>query len=337
MTITGPGSVRLRTTGPPAPRPGWARVRVRACGVCGTDAHYLNGMALPPGVAYPVVPGHEVAGTVAEIAPADAVRAGVAVGDLVMPHLIIPCGTCEACASGREQLCPTAPILGIHEPGGLADELLWPVDRLVPATGIDPVAAAVLPDAVATAHHALTTADVPRGGLLCVYGAGGVGTAVLMLARALDPGVRLAAVVRGAATARRVGALGVSAFAGATARDVRAAVGSADAVIDFTGSPDTPSEAVKVLRPGGRLVAGSVAPGDLGLGRLLPFVTREVTVSGTYTSTIDDLRRVAGLVRDGHLDVSGLVSHRLPLDRAAEAFDLLARRPDGLVRVVVEP
>lgn len=334
LTITGPGSLRLET-GKPAPLPpGWARLQVRACGVCGTDAHYLDGMPLPPGVDYPLVPGHEVAATVTEI---DGSAYGIAVGDLVLPHLIIPCGTCAACADGREQRCAAAPILGIHEAGGLADELVWPADRLVQANGLDPVTAAVLPDAVATAYHALTVADVPPGGLLCVYGAGGVGTAVLHLARALHPSVRLAAVVRSPATAQRVEALGVPAFAGVRARDVRAETGPADVIIDFTGTPDTPAEAVRLLRPGGRLVLGSVTAGDLRLGGIVPYVTREITVSGTYTSTIDDLRRVVALVRDGRLDVSGMATHRLPLDRAAEAFDLLARRPDGLIRVVVEP
>ena len=334
LTIAGPGSLRPETREPGPPRPGWARLRVRACGVCGTDAHYLDGMPLPPGVDYPLVPGHEVAATVTEInGPADR----IAVGDLVLPHLIIPCGTCTACADGREQRCAAAPLLGIHEPGGLADELVWPVDRLVVANGLDPVSAAVLPDAAATAHHALATAAVPPGGLLCVYGAGGVGTALLHVARALDPSVRLAAVVRSPATARRVEALGVPAFAGVRAKDVRAETGPADVVVDFTGAPEAPAEAVRLLRPGGRLVLGSVTPGDLRLGGIVPFVTKEITVTGTYTSTIDDLRRVVGLVRDGRLDVSGMVSHRLPLDRAAEAFELLARRPDGLVRAVVEP
>lgn len=334
MTITGPGELRMAETGPAPLRPGWARIQVRACGVCGTDAHYLDGMALPPGVAYPLVPGHEVAGTVTEI---NGDAADVRVGDLVLPHLIIPCGTCDACAAGREQRCAAAPILGIHEHGGLADELVWPADRLVPASGLDPVTAALLPDAAATAHHALTVAHVPPGGLLCVYGAGGVGTAVLRLARALDPDVRLAAVVRGEATARRVEAEGVRAFAGARAKDVRRAIGAADVVIDFTGAPAAPAEAVKLLAPGGRLVLGSVTDGDLNLGRITAFVTREVSVHGTYTSTIEDLRQVVTLVRDERLDVSSMVSHRLPLDRATEAFDLLARRPDGLIRAVVEP
>jgi 2-desacetyl-2-hydroxyethyl bacteriochlorophyllide A dehydrogenase len=335
MTINGPGSVRLETTNsPPSPRPGWARIRVVACGICGTDAHYLRGMPLPPGVSYPLVPGHEVAGVVTELTgPAD----GIAVGDLVLPHLIIPCGACDACASGREQRCATAPILGIHEPGGLADELVWPVSRLVRANGLDPVTAAILPDAAATAYHALTAAGLPDGGVLCVFGAGGVGTALVHLARALLPEATVVAVVRSEATRRRVAELGLPAFTTGRLKDLRREVGPADVAIDFTGSPETPAQAVRTLRPGGRLVLGSVTPGDLNLGWITSFVTREISVSGTYTSTIDDLRQVVGLVRDGRLDLSGMVSHRLPLDRATEAFDLLDRRPDGLVRIVAQP
>lgn len=335
VRIDGPGSVVLDPAARGARlRPGWARLRVLACGVCGTDAHYLRGMKPPPGVDYPLVPGHEVAGVVTELAGPDG---GIAVGDLVLPHLIIPCGTCEACAAGREQRCARAPILGIHEPGGLADELVWPVSRLVPAPGLDPRTAAVLPDAAATAHHALSAAEVPRGGLLCVVGAGGVGTQVLRIARALDPDVRLAAVVRSRGTARRVAALDVPAFTVDAAKEIKRELGPADVVIDFTGSPDTPATAMRMLRPGGRLVLGSVTPGDLHLGWITPFVTQELNVTGTYTSTIEDLRRVVALVTEGRLDLSGMVSHRLSLDRATDAFDLLDRRPEGLVRIVVEP
>lgn len=217
--------------------------------------------------------------------------------------------------------------------------MIWPVSRLVRAPGVDPAQAALLADTAATAHHALRAAAVPGGGLLCVVGAGGVGTGALELARALDPDVRLAAVVRSEASAARIEAMGIPAVQGLqrAARSVKRRVGPADAVIDFTGSPQAPPEAVKMLRPGGRLVVGSVAEGELTLGWLAPFVSREISVTGVYTSTLSDLAEVVELARSGSFDLSGSVTHRVPLSRAPEAFDLLERRPPGMVRVVVEP
>lgn len=330
-----PGSVALRD-GPPAPLPaGAVRVRVLACGVCGTDVHMLHGMRLPRGVDYPVRPGHEVAGLVTE--PAPEVPGGPAVGDLVVLHPLAPCGDCPACADGREQNCERARVLGIHSAGGLAEEVVWPAARAVVATGLSPAGAAVLADAFATAYRALRVASVPPGGALCVLGAGGVGTQVLRLARVLDPSVRLAAVVASAASAARVAALGVPVQRGVAgvARRLRP-LGPFDAVADFSGSPDAPAEGVRLLRPGGRLVLGAVLEEELRLGPGVLVQTRELVVAGVFSSTIADLRAVAALARSGRLDVEASVTHRMPLAAAAEAFALVGSRPPGLERLVVE-
>ena len=196
-----PGRLTLREAASDALRPGWTRVRVAACGVCGTDLHLLHGMQLPPGSAYPLRPGHEVAGTVVD--PGDAPDAPPA-GTPVLLHPLVPCGRCDACRDGAEQRCARARVLGISDAGGLATEVDWPADRLVRADGLDLLTAAVLPDAVATAHHALAVGAPPPGAAIAVLGAGGVGTHFLQLARAKDPTARLAAVVQSAASAQRI-------------------------------------------------------------------------------------------------------------------------------------
>jgi 2-desacetyl-2-hydroxyethyl bacteriochlorophyllide A dehydrogenase len=335
LHITGPHALAPAEVAPPVPPRGWARVRVLACALCGTDAHLASGAVHPPGAAWPLVPGHEVAGVVVE-APAEA---PVAPGELVAAHLLAPCGNCPACDAGEEQRCRQAPVLGIQEPGGLAEEFCWPASRLIGAEGLDPATAAMLPDAGATAHHAFRLAGPPPGGLLCVLGAGGVGGHLLAIARALDPTLRLAAVVRTQAGAERVAAPDVTVLTGldGVAKRLTAELGTADAVVDFTGSTAAPEQAVRMLRPGGRLVLGSVTPGELTLGWITPFVNREITVTGCYSSTLQDLRDVAALAGSGALPPRGAVSHRLPLSRATEAFELLAQRPAGVSRILVEP
>jgi 2-desacetyl-2-hydroxyethyl bacteriochlorophyllide A dehydrogenase len=335
LQITEPHAFALTEVPRPAATQGWARVRVLACALCGTDAHLASGAVHPPGTPWPLVPGHEVAGIVEE-APDGA---AVAAGDLVAAHLLAPCGNCPACRAGQEQRCPHAPVLGIQKPGGIADELCWPASRLVAAAGLDAATAAMLPDAGAPAYHALRLAAPPPGGLLCVLGAGGVGKHVLAIARTRDPTLRLAAAVRTREGAERVASPGVTVLTGldGAAKTMQTELGAADAVVDFTGSPDAPAQAVRMLRPGGTLVIGSVTPGDLALGWITPFVNSEITVTGCYSSTLEDLRSVAALARSGALPPRGVVSHRLPLSRAAEAFELLARRPAGMGRIVVGP
>lgn len=333
-----PGEVRLRTAEPPRPGHDEVLIDVAACGICGTDLHLLHGMVMPPGASYPVRPGHEVAGVVAELGEGVTT---LSVGDAVALHPLSPCGRCAACASGAEQRCDEARILGIHAAGGMADQLVWPASRMVKTGDLPMEQAALLPDAVATAWHALSRAQVPVGGTLVVFGAGGVGTHVLQLAIAADPTVTTAAVVRSEASASRLEDLGISTVLRGlegSARQLRTLLSGADAVIDFSGSPAAPAEGVRALRRGGVLVLGSVVDEALDLRTTTTtVVTREIRVVGSYSSSVDDLRAVTELTASGALDLGGSASVQLPLSEAKDAFALLEERPPGLVRAVLRP
>jgi propanol-preferring alcohol dehydrogenase len=332
-----PGETTIRDGDPPPLTPGAARVSVRACGVCGTDLHLLHGTGVGERVTYPLRPGHEVAGIVAELAQ-DA-DAGFQVGDLVVLHPLDPCGQCSACRADREQHCASGRVLGIDAPGGMAEELVWPASRMVAVRGIPPAEAALLPDAVATAYHALLKAAPPPGGSLCVLGAGGVGTQVLQLARALDPRIRLAAVVRSEATAARIAALGVTAVAGLEqgVEQLRREMGRFDAVVDFSGAADGPAQGLRLLGRGGRLVLGAVVDEPLAFSTPITVViARELVILGAYSSTLPELRAVARLAESGSIDLSASVTHRFSLQDAAAAFRTLEERPPGMVRVVID-
>ena len=142
-----------------------------------------------------------------------------------MLHPLAPCGQCPACTRGEDQHCQSLRALGMHDPGGFAEFVVWPASRMLPANGIEPAEAALLADAAATAHNAVKLAGVPRGGSLCVLGAGGLGTATLAVARALDPDVQLAAVVRSDSSSQRLQALGVRSTAAWSAPPGRCASG----------------------------------------------------------------------------------------------------------------
>ena len=329
------GEARLRIGPEPDTPPGFARVRVLACGVCATDLHLLHGMVLPRGATYPVRPGHEIAGVVEHV-NGDGAR--VSEGDLAVLHPLAPCGRCSACERGEDQRCESLRTLGMHDPGGFADIVVWPASRMLPANGLEPGAAALLADAAATGHNALKLAAVPPGGSLCVLGAGGLGTATLAVARALDPRVRLAAVVRSEASAERLRALGIEVHRGlvGAARALRRNLGRMDAVIDFSGQPGAPAEGVALLRRGGRLVLGSVVDAELTLGASSAFMAHELQVVGAYVSSLHDLAAVIELARDRRLDPSAWVSHRRPLEELEGALELAENRPPGTVRVVVD-
>jgi D-arabinose 1-dehydrogenase-like Zn-dependent alcohol dehydrogenase len=290
-------------------------------------------MDLPRGASYPIRPGHEVADILEE-----GEREDLPTGTQVVLHPLLPCGECSACRGGFENRCRTSRTLGIDDPGGLADEVLWPLDRLVAVPGLEPTHAALLPDAVASAYHALMLAELPRGGALTVLGAGGVGTHILMLARLLDPDVRLTAVVRSAGTAERVASLNldVELIEGLEGSGRR--IAQQDAVIEFGAGAAAGHEGPPMLTRGGRLVFGSILAAPLEITTTITaLVTRELHIAGSYSSTLADLEAVAALAVSGRLDLSASFSHVLALDEAREALELLDSRPAGLSRVVVKP
>jgi 2-desacetyl-2-hydroxyethyl bacteriochlorophyllide A dehydrogenase len=329
------GSIALREGPEPATPPGHARVRVLACGVCATDLHLLRGMVLPPGASYPIRPGHEVAGIVEHVNADDA---PVSEGDLVVLHPLASCGECPACMRGEDQRCAALRTLGVQDPGGFAQAVVWPASRMLPANGISPAAAALLADAAATAHNAFRATNLPAGGALCVFGAGGLGMGALAVARALDPDARLAAVVRSEASAARLQALGVEVHIGleGSGRALRRKIGAMDAVIDFSDQAGAAAEGVALLRRGGRLVLGSIVDAPLELGISSHFMARELQVVGVYVSNLEDLAAVIELARDGRLDAEAWVSHRFPLEEIERAIEIAQTRPPGTVRVVVE-
>lgn len=334
-----PGTVALHDGDPPRPAPDEARVRVLACGVCGTDVHAMRGMVLPRGATYPVRPGHEVAGVVEELGHHAAADTDLDIGDMVVLHPLAPCGRCPACRRGEDQRCPDVVTLGLHVPGGMAEQVCWPASRMITVNGMLAAEAALLPDAVATAYHALSYADLPPDGVLCVMGAGGIGLNVLKLARTLYPSVTLAAVVRREASAERVRRLGAFPVVGldASHRTLRDSVGPAHTVIDFSGAQRAVGEAVRMLRRGGRLIIGSVLDEPILLGTTVTGVTaREISIVGSYVSSLEELRVVAKLALDGEITLGDAVSRQYPLEEAPAALQLAADRPPGFVRAVLD-
>jgi len=150
--LYGPGTeIKIEEVPYPVPGPGDVVVRVAACGICGSDVHFLEGMPVPAGLPFTL--GHEPAGIVETI--------GVGVrdwqpGDRVALHLGAGCGTCRVCVSGHPNCCPHLVAPGLHIDGAFAEAIRVPAGTLVRVPdGVSLVAAAVSTDCVASPYHAL--------------------------------------------------------------------------------------------------------------------------------------------------------------------------------------
>jgi 2-desacetyl-2-hydroxyethyl bacteriochlorophyllide A dehydrogenase len=308
----------------PDPGPGEVRVRVEACGVCGSDLFLQAGGFGEDKL--PRVPGHEAAGVVDELGDGvDHPRRG----DQVALYYIE--NTPDA---PRPNLGPNVRRMGVDVDGAFAEYVVRPARTLIaPPAPIDAATLAVLTDAVATPYHALVQiARVRPGETVAVLGIGGIGSNAVQLAKSL--GARVVAVSRGEdklELARRLGA-----DAAVRLADAREACGGygPDVVVQCAGSGRLDEEAIALAGYAGRvvLVGTSVEPFQAHASDL---VWRELSLLGCRGFTIDDIGAVIDLYLAGRIVTDHLTAHVRPLEEANEALeDLRARR---VLRSVLVP
>lgn len=320
------------------PAAGEVRVRIRAAGICHSDAHYRAGLsAMGP---LPLTLGHEIAGVVERVG--GGVGAG-AVGDRVCLHYLLTCGTCANCIAGRESFCVCGAMLGHHVDGGFAESITVPARNAVLLPDAIPFEhGAVMMCSSATALHALRRGRLRPGENVAVFGCGGLGVSAVQLARAL--GAREVFAVDLApdklALARTLGAVPVDARDGDPVAAIRAATGGAgaDVTLDFVGQPATMQAAVRVLAPQGRAVLVGLTRAKLELDPYREILGPEAELIGSNDHTLGELHELIAFVERGQLDLSHAVTATVPLDAAAinRVLDALEQGRAG-VRTAVVP
>jgi threonine dehydrogenase-like Zn-dependent dehydrogenase len=332
--------LRLEDVPYPEAGPGEVVVRVAACGVCGSDLHFCDG--LPTLMAPPFVLGHEPAGVIESLG--EGVTQG-ARGDRVALHIGRGCGRCRACLSGHPTCCPSLQAPGLTIDGAFAEAVRVPESCLVRVPeGVSLDAAAVATDCVATPYHALTCrGGLARGERVAVIGAGGLGGQAVRLARALGAAqviaidVSSSALERAAANGATDTLLATTAEA-AAARVLELADGGVDLALECVGTPETVATGAGALHPGGRLVIVGVGLAPLRFDEpQVAFIARELSVLGSFGSHARDLAEVLRLQASGVIDIDSAISHRLRLDEVASGLEMLRTKRGNPDRIVVQP
>lgn len=323
----------------PEPEPGEVVVQVHACGLCGTDIHLAVEGSLPV-ERTPITLGHEAAGVVAH---AGKNAAGVREGDRVAMFPAASCGSCRPCHGGRASLCDHSKVYGMARDGALAHYVAVPAESLIPLpSDVAFDIGAVVTDGVATPFHALRGRGQLRAGeTVGVVGCGGLGTHAIQLARMMGAAFVVAIDTDPHARERalRLGAdLALDPKQDDVPRAVRKAVpGGLDLTLECVGSAHTVQLALKCVAKRGRAVIVGVGTDRAQLPPLAMFVGKEQAVLGSFGMDRADIEDLYRLIASERLDLSGSISARYGLEQANEALSHLARKDDGVVRVVVEP
>lgn len=235
----------------PWPKPGIGQlcVRVLACGVCRTDLHLIEGELAPQSL--PIIPGHQIAGTVAEIGPG---VSGWQTGDPVgVPWLHRACGECDACRRGEENLCPDAEFTGLHRDGGYAESTIAEADfALRLPAGWAPESVAPLLCAGIIGYRSLRKAEIRPGERVGLIGFGASAHLALQIAR--HWGCSTAVFTRGPAHRRLAMDLG-AAWAGGIEDDPPWPL---DRAVLFAPSGRLVPAILRKLRPGGTLAINAI-------------------------------------------------------------------------------
>lgn len=327
--------VRIDEVPVPSPGPGEVLVEIKACGICASDLHVVQGVT-PHGPNLPQTLGHEPAGIIA--AAGEGVE-GWLPGDRVSFLMAQACGTCAYCVAGRESLCAELRVPGVDGDGAQAHYAIAHQRFLTPIPSTIPFEqAAILTDAVATPYHALKRGGVGEGVTCAIFGLGGLGMHAVALAKLtgayvigidLDPVNLERALDWGADEV-------VDARDGKPARAIKTLTGGGvDRSFEFVGANTTVDQALKALKPGGRATVVGLTPQPLALMPSALFVASELELVGSFGSTPQDLDELVDLVDSGRLDLSRSVTHRFDLEGFPDALRLLESREEHPVRMVV--
>ncbi|HXB88295.1 alcohol dehydrogenase catalytic domain-containing protein [Mycobacterium sp.] len=294
-----------------------ARLTVTACGICGTDVHFVEGGF--PGMSWPLTPGHEIAGTIAELGPG---VEGFAVGDRVAVGWFGGCCYhCDQCRKGHFMHCENGKIPSYQYPGGYAESVTVPASALARIPDeLSDAEAAPMGCAGVTTYHALRSTKAVPGDRVAILGVGGLGHLGVQFARAM--GFETIAIARGTAKAEDARKLGAHHYIDSTAGDpseALKALGGAAVVLATAGNSGAMAATVGGISPEGELVTIGVTPEPLPISPI-QLITPGISIVGHPSGTAKDIEDTM------HFAVlSGVRAwiDELPLSQAAEGYATL--------------
>lgn len=340
MTDPRPGGAQLLDVAEPTLGTGDVRIQIRSIGICGTDIGLLDwgsGLAARAG-ELPRIMGHEAAGVVTEVGSA---VENVRLGDVAVPVSVYWCGTCRYCMNGESSICKNRTTIGIEWDGVLAENVVFPADRVSVLPASTPFDVAALSDPLATVLQAMTRVPIAEGSSVAIVGSGTIGLMTALVARAYKPSrVVLVGLPSDRDRLALAEKLGIETIESDDAETAEKAIGAmtdgegADVVFETAGHPDATLTSLRILRRGGRL-------GLVGLGHApTPLLTEQVvwaeqTLIGIRGYSVEAWAEGQRMIREGEIDLTPLITHHFDLSETPRALELVRNRE--AVKMMIHP
>lgn len=340
MMLTAPKRLEIQDSPIPEHGENEVLIRVKACGICGSDVHGFDGSSgrrIPP-----LIMGHEAAGIIESCGSG---VTGFAIGDRVTFDSTVYCGECDYCKKGQVNLCDHRMVLGVscgeyRRHGAFAEFVTAPAHILYQLPAGFPFEHAAMIEAVSVAVHAVGRITIAPVDTCLVVGAGMIGLLVVQALRAAGcQGVIAVDIDEDRLElARRLGATDTI---NSKDKDVEEEVliqtqgRGVTSSFEVVGATPTVQTAINTVRKGGSVVlVGNLAPEvDLPLQAV---VTRELSLFGTCASA-GEYPQCIELMSNGSIQVDPLISATVSLEEGPSWFERLYKREPGLMKVILQP
>jgi len=338
------GDLRYEEVEDPCISEGEVLIKVKACGVCGSDVPRV----MEKGTYYfPLIPGHEVSG---QIISTEGKPGDIKKGDRVTVFPLIPCGKCAYCKIGRYNLCDNYNYLGSRCNGGFAEYVRAPADNLIKVPENVSYEEAALTEPASVALHALRRAKVDTADKLAILGTGPIGILLAQWARIMGAGDIFLIDIEEKKLKFAGEKYGFTKLINSRNDDPvdvikRETKGrGVDIAIEAAGVPVTLRQAIELARKGGRVVFLGNMRGDVTLPeRIISSILRkELILYGSWNSNFTSLPKnewetSLRFMQIGKLKVEPLITHRFKLEKVREVFEMMYKKSEFFNKVLLIP
>lgn len=338
VMVNEPESMELINLPEEDPRGGEVVLRVESCSVCGSDLEGLRGWH--PKMTFPRVMGHEVASVVETVGPG---VTSVSVGDRVAGTGWKACGSCRPCREDRPVGCERPGSPGFSAHGGYAERMTVVASRLTPIPDAMTYDEAAVSQPFGIAYHAVTgRAQIQKGETVLIQGCGPIGLAAMMLSTLRGARVISTDIVD--YRCRRARELGAALAINAHTEDVMGSIQDltngqgVDKVIECVGADqdETLPQAVEAVEAGGLVTVVGSFKEDRATIPVIDFKFSEKAVIGSQGMP-EGYEPVFDLMASEGLDVEPLITHRMSLEEAPRALQMMEEKSDEVMKVVLKP
>lgn len=309
-------------------------IRVRYCGVCGTDVHIFEGDKGSARVDPPVILGHELSGDVIKVG--EKVK-NIKIGDRVSVDPNLYCGKCYFCANGKKHLCEHMVGLGTAADGGFAEYVTVPEELVFPVADNVSYEAAAMTEPISCCLHGMNLTDVDIGDTVMIVGTGNIGMIMLQLAKHAGA-AKIIAVEPNEKRREKAKCLGADICIDPLSDDTEAILGAngvknIERVIDCAGLTSTAEYSVKYAGRGATVMLfGLTAPDDVMSLKPFELFQKELTIKGSFVNP-DSFEKAGRLLETGAVKVDSLITDIVPLDDIQSVFENRLYAKDGKVLI----